>query len=199
MSDYRLVPVESIKRAMYALERFANDTLAGRNSAHELRELLAAEPAVQREHCDQAPDWSKAPEGATHWVPETDIHCAAWYREKDGEWEFWLHPDDCSWDAAGLVSDRIMIPRPDPDWIPTGGKKPELPDDTLVDVKFLGGHIVVRNSVDTWKWTQEGESYDITHYRVHQLVEHQLTISDEIPTRTSFGGPQKFTVAEQKT
>src|SRR5690606_37077088 len=47
MSDYKLVPVESIKRAMYALERFANDTLAGRNSAHELRELLAAAPAVQ--------------------------------------------------------------------------------------------------------------------------------------------------------
>src|SRR5690606_39489671 len=47
MTDYKLVPVESIKRAMYALERFANDTLAGRNSAHELRELLAAAPAVQ--------------------------------------------------------------------------------------------------------------------------------------------------------
>lgn len=40
-------PVETIRRAIDALERFANDTLAGRNSAHELRELLAAAPAVQ--------------------------------------------------------------------------------------------------------------------------------------------------------
>lgn len=49
MTDYKLVPVEPIMRAIYALERFANDDLAGRNSAHELRELLAAAPDVQGE------------------------------------------------------------------------------------------------------------------------------------------------------
>ncbi len=49
MTDYKLVPVELIERAAIALERFANDTLAGRNSAHELRELLAAASAVQGE------------------------------------------------------------------------------------------------------------------------------------------------------
>src|SRR5690554_624829 len=49
MSDYKLVPVEQIRHAIYVLERFANDTLVGRNAAHELRELLAAAPAVQGE------------------------------------------------------------------------------------------------------------------------------------------------------
>ena len=48
-----LVPVESIKRALVALERFANDSLAGRNSAYELQELLseryrAAKPDEER-------------------------------------------------------------------------------------------------------------------------------------------------------
>jgi len=41
MSGLVLVPVEAIKRAMVALERFANDSLAGRNSATELQELLS--------------------------------------------------------------------------------------------------------------------------------------------------------------
>jgi len=49
MSEYMLVPVETIRRAIVSLERFANDALAGRNSAYELRELLAAAPAVQGE------------------------------------------------------------------------------------------------------------------------------------------------------
>ena len=49
MSKHKLVPVEPIMRAIYALECFANDTLAGRNSAHELRELLDVAPAVQGE------------------------------------------------------------------------------------------------------------------------------------------------------
>lgn len=42
MTDYRLVPVEQIRRALHALEKFANDTLTGRNAADELRELLSA-------------------------------------------------------------------------------------------------------------------------------------------------------------
>lgn len=51
MTDYRLVPVEQIRRALYALEKFANDTLTGRNAADELRELLSAEPAVSAGGC----------------------------------------------------------------------------------------------------------------------------------------------------
>src|SRR5690554_4900142 len=46
MCDYKLVPVEMIKRAAVALERFAYDTFDGRNSAHELRELLTEAPAI---------------------------------------------------------------------------------------------------------------------------------------------------------
>lgn len=46
MTDYKLVPVEQIERVIYALEKFANDTLLGRNLAHELRELLSASPTI---------------------------------------------------------------------------------------------------------------------------------------------------------
>ena len=53
-------------------------------------------------------------------------------------------------------------------WIPTGGEKPELSDDTLVDVKFLGGHVVHGHGVSTWRWSQDGESHDIIHYRIHR-------------------------------
>lgn len=30
-------------------------------------------------------DWGKAPEGATHWGPDTDRHCESWYEVMGGE------------------------------------------------------------------------------------------------------------------
>lgn len=30
------------------------------------------------------PDWNEAPQGATHWAPETDDYHESWYK-KDGE------------------------------------------------------------------------------------------------------------------
>lgn len=57
---------------------------------------------------------------------------------------------------------------PPDEWIPTNGKKPELPDDTLLDVKFTNGTVDIRSRADLWIWTQNGYSHDITHYRIHQ-------------------------------
>ena len=55
MADYRLVSVEQIQRAVHTLERYANDTLLGRNTAYELRELLCSAPKVQEE--PDSHDW----------------------------------------------------------------------------------------------------------------------------------------------
>lgn len=38
-------------------------------------------------------DWSKAPEGATHWTPESDVVCP-FLREDNGVWFWW---SDSSW------------------------------------------------------------------------------------------------------
>ena len=39
-------------------------------------------------------DWSTAPEGATHWGPDTDRHCESWYEVRDGEIVRYLPADD---------------------------------------------------------------------------------------------------------
>ena len=57
---------------------------------------------------------------------------------------------------------------PAADWIPSNGKKPDLPDGTLVDVKFTDGLVDSGSSADFWIWEKDADSYDITHYRIHQ-------------------------------
>lgn len=41
-------------------------------------------------------DCSKAPEGATHWGPETDCHCESWYEVKDGAIVRFLPADEAA-------------------------------------------------------------------------------------------------------
>jgi len=53
-------------------------------------------------------------------------------------------------------------------WIPNSGKKPDLPDGTLVDVKFADGDVVTGRPAYHWTWIQDGNAEDITHYRTHQ-------------------------------
>lgn len=57
---------------------------------------------------------------------------------------------------------------PSDEWIPNNGQEPDLPDGTLVDVRFLDGRTDGGYPADSWEWGQDGESYDITHYRIHQ-------------------------------
>lgn len=66
-------------------------------------------------------DWSKAPEGATHWAPKVDGEWkAAWHKFEDGYWLGWLDDGaDTQWDitifnASPNHRERIssFIPRP---------------------------------------------------------------------------------------
>lgn len=60
-------------------------------------------------------DWSKAPEGATHFGPENEEWIAAWYKLDEGEWFAMLTSDDDKWDYSPYVDDeRVsqMIQRP---------------------------------------------------------------------------------------
>lgn len=54
------------------------------------------------------------------------------------------------------------------EWIPSSGKKPDLPDGSRVDVKFLDGYTESGRSADFLVWTQDGDPDDITHYRIHR-------------------------------
>lgn len=54
------------------------------------------------------------------------------------------------------------------EWIPTYGKKPDLPDNALIDIKFADGTEVNWHREDFWSWTQNGRDDDITHYRIRQ-------------------------------
>ena len=47
-------------------------------------------------------------------------------------------------------------------------------------------------------WWENNEGVGIPIYAAPQPAEQKPTISDEIPARTTFGGPQRFTTAEQQ-
>lgn len=51
-------------------------------------------------------DWSKAPEGATHFGPDNHSWFAAWYKKVDGKWYGWLDQDDTQWDRCAAVGPR---------------------------------------------------------------------------------------------
>lgn len=57
-------------------------------------------------------DWSKAPEGATHWEPDSDAFEPSFMRKRNGVWEcFWLDEwMDARIDDEGRV--ERFIPRP---------------------------------------------------------------------------------------
>lgn len=64
-------------------------------------------------------DWSKAPEGATHWGPETHSHRACWYMQSAGGWLFSLADQGLGW----LEKDHIepyrlnqLVARPAEPW-----------------------------------------------------------------------------------
>lgn len=117
------------------------------------------------EHYDQAPDWSQAPEGATHWGPETDGFYGAWYRKECDEWFCQPVPNGMGWVQDDYRSD--LVPRPADEWVPSNGKEPDLPDGTVVEVKIKDGRTFA-GVVGSWLWRLEREFDEITHYRIHQ-------------------------------
>ena len=78
--------------------------------------------------------------------------------------------DSLVWERDDSDDDitRYRVLRPEHEWIPSNGKKPDLPDGTLVDARFTDGDVVIGRSTDCGIWTQDGEPDDITHYRIHQ-------------------------------
>lgn len=53
-------------------------------------------------------DWSKAPEGATHFMPENSENWASWYKKHDGKWMCWLFDGDLKWSEVGYDEDYIL-------------------------------------------------------------------------------------------
>lgn len=81
-------------------------------------------------------DWSKAPEGATHYGPAVEgewLEC--WHKNVNGEWLGWLADGDTRWSTAGNSNSRIkqFIPRPQ-EW--TGSGLP--PVGTVCEVEHCG-------------------------------------------------------------
>lgn len=63
-------------------------------------------------------DWTEAPEGATHYGPETDLLYAAWYKKVDGRWMYWIIGSSLDWYYTdSLPSNAIARPT---EWDGTG-------------------------------------------------------------------------------
>lgn len=68
------------------------------------------------EGCDVCrPDWSTAPEGATHWATTTADYHASWYRCSDGGWSgmtvdgYREFKEQCAWYWYGLTIHRTDL------------------------------------------------------------------------------------------
>jgi hypothetical protein len=62
-------------------------------------------------------DWSKAPEGATHFGPAVEGKwLACWHKNIGGQWLGWLADGDTRWGVAGNTEERVkqFISRPYP-------------------------------------------------------------------------------------
>lgn len=64
------------------------------------------------------PDWTKAPEGATHYGPETSLYLEAWYKEVGGRWMYWLVDGGRGWSYTNILPSNV-ISRP-AEWNGTG-------------------------------------------------------------------------------
>lgn len=69
-------------------------------------------------------DWSKAPEGATHYCHETEDYMAAWFKRDKGGWYFCLAVSTKRWvPFCGDFPERMTIterPQPAPTWSGAG-------------------------------------------------------------------------------
>lgn len=67
-------------------------------------------------------DWSRAPEGATHYGPAVEGQwLACWHKKVDGQWLGWLADGDTRWGPSGNTVERMkqLISRPQ-DWTGEG-------------------------------------------------------------------------------
>lgn len=63
------------------------------------------------------PDWSTAPVGATHYLPENEENFACWTKKVDGQWFVWVENIGTRWIGDDLQGeDRYMLARPTGDY-----------------------------------------------------------------------------------
>lgn len=104
-------------------------------------------------------DWSKAPEGATHYMPETESSHAVWVMVSGNTRLAWLASGDSSWEIdRSLEEDReYLIPRPAQQWngegLPPVGTECEILNNDLSNaawekctILFSGKHRIVYDS-----------------------------------------------------
>lgn len=108
-------------------------------------------------------DWSKAPEGTTHWQPENKILRAAWLKKTDSTWYFKLYDfDQGTWKAFSgpgtSLGDVVARPTAAPVW--------NGPEDGLPPV---GLEFEYRHGVHAWK---KGEALYIGAIYVILKSEH---------------------------
>lgn len=65
-------------------------------------------------------DWSKAPEGATHWEPKNGSIMASWMKFERGNWWYWLNPTWVNYRGANMPAERVAAMIPRPTWDGTG-------------------------------------------------------------------------------
>lgn len=60
------------------------------------------------------PDWSIAPEGATHWAPETDKAHEGWYKKRGNGWMVFSKGTGYEWREISFPKRNLseLIPRP---------------------------------------------------------------------------------------
>ncbi|HCT4762141.1 TPA: hypothetical protein OTY55_000305 [Pseudomonas aeruginosa] len=63
-------------------------------------------------------DWSKAPEGATHWEPRSDKYREAWMKNAADKWFFWGSRREAWIEESGISAEReaTFEPRPQEPW-----------------------------------------------------------------------------------
>ncbi|MFU5825030.1 hypothetical protein ACM7TJ_29820 [Pseudomonas aeruginosa] len=89
-------------------------------------------------------DWSKAPEGATHWEPRSDKYREAWMKNAADKWFFWGSRREAWIEESGISAEReaTFEARPQEAWDgqglpPVGAKCLTDRNDFLREVTIL--------------------------------------------------------------
>ncbi|WP_278439503.1 hypothetical protein [Pseudomonas oryzihabitans] len=112
-------------------------------------------------------DWSKAPEGATHWGPETHSHRACWYMQSAGGWLFSLAHQGLGW----LEKDHIepyrlnqLVARPAAPWsgegLPPIGSVCEMLSHGEEESEWIEVQILAHTKIN-------GEDHAVFQYEEH--------------------------------
>ncbi|MFG8976791.1 hypothetical protein ACM7N2_25790 [Pseudomonas aeruginosa] len=108
-------------------------------------------------------DWTKAPEGATHWEPRRDEYREAWMKNAADKWFFWGSRREAWIEESGISAEReaTFEARPQEAW----GGHGLPPTGLLVEWKSGLDHEWRRVTVlayangDAWLQPEDGDSF----------------------------------------